>query len=80
MDQFKTKLTVSSQECPFPVLKEQFQEYCLILVVNALMKNNYNKAETARELGVHRTTLLEYLRRHRPSLINEKVPQEESNP
>lgn len=55
--------------CPLPALREEYESHCMVLVMNAIMKHRYNKAAAAKELGINRTTLQNYLKKNRPELI-----------
>lgn len=53
-----------------PALRQEYEKRCMELVLTALASTHGDKSKAAKLLGVYRTTLIEYLKKHRPDLVN----------
>jgi hypothetical protein len=55
----------------FSDIRARYAAECLAIVKTALIGTGYNKAHAAKILGVKRTTLVQFLKRHAPGLLLE---------
>jgi transcriptional regulator with PAS, ATPase and Fis domain len=50
-------------------VRKEYEAKCREIILGTLQKNFGNKQKTANELGINRTTLVEWCKRHEPRLV-----------